>query len=247
MAFNFIRHAENFHFRKGVPSGSSASVSKRTGLLLPWKQNIMNETITLTERNWIKENLSDRIEITARTERLRKSSVEHVEFYQKYAAFVLRTLKKPLFQKFLYWMMKKENIEAEAIRKVEVRILPFKKKNGNGLAGNCNTYVGRIQIYPKTRKFCQKLMRELGKGSFVAYVRIRARAALIHELLHLKYEKNETRVRELTKEYSLIFTRNRFKKDANIGSINRILFESENRVTSRTNNQHVVPTAFGIQ
>lgn len=206
----------------------------------------MKETRTFTERNLIKENLSDRIEITAHTERLHKSPVEHVEFYQKYASFVLRTLKKPLFQKFLYWMMKKENIETETIRKVEVRILPFKKKNGNGLAGNCNAYIGRIQIYPKTRKFCQKLIRELGKDSFAAYIKIRARAALIHELLHLKYEKNETRVRELTKEYTLIFTRNRFKKDAHIGNINRILFESKIRITSCTNNQPVVPTAFEI-
>lgn len=194
----------------------------------------------------MRERLSDRIEITARTEKLFRSPAKHIEFYQKYASFVLRTLKKPLFQKFLYWMMKKENIEAETIRKVEVRILPFKKKNGNGLAGNCNTYIGRIQIYPKTRKFCQKLMREFGKGSFAAYVRIRARASLIHEMLHLKYEKNEIRVRELTKEYSLIFTRNRFKKDANIGSINRILFESEITEISHSNNQSAVSSALGM-
>src|SRR4030066_700104 len=172
------------------------------------------------------ELLSDRIEVTTRSERLREFSEEHAGFYVKYASFVLKSLTKPLYQRFLNWMLQKEKIETHTIRRIEVRLLPFRRKNGNGLAGNCNTYIGRIQIYPRTLKSCQKLMQEFGKVGFATYVRLRARAALIHELLHLKYEKNEEKVRELTKKYSSIFTRKRSMKDSVGHSVYKILFKS---------------------
>jgi hypothetical protein len=171
--------------------------------------------------------LSDRIEVTTRPERLREFSEEHAGFYVKYASFVLKSLKKPLYQRFLNWMLQKEKIQTDTIRRVEIKLLPFRRKNGNGLAGKCNTYIGRIQIYPRTLKSCQKLMQEFGKVGFATYVRLRARAALIHELLHLKYEKNEEKVRELTKRYSSIFSRNRSMKNSVGPSIYKILFRSD--------------------
>jgi hypothetical protein len=173
------------------------------------------------------EILSDRIAIAVRPEKLQTFSQEHAGFYVKYASVVLKTLKRPLFQKFLRWMLRKENIETQTIRKVEVKVLPFRRKNGNGLAGNCNTYVGKIRIYPKPLKFCQRLIKDFGKDGFTSYVRIRARAALIHELLHLKYERDERKVRELTKRYFSIFAQNRVKKDSHVSHICTILFKTE--------------------
>ena len=173
------------------------------------------------------EMLSDRIEVTTRPERLREFSEEHAGFYVKYASFVLKSLKKPLYQRFLNWMLQKEKIQTHTIRRVEIRLLPFRRKNGNGLAGNCNTYIGKIRIYPRTLKFCQRLIQDFGKDGFASYVRIRARAALIHELLHLKYEKDERKVRELTKRYFSIFAHNRVTKDSHVSHIYTILFKTE--------------------
>jgi hypothetical protein len=188
----------------------------------------MLEIETISEANQSNfEALSDRIAITVHPEKLEKFSQEHAGFYVKYASVVLKTLKRPLFQKFLHWMLRKENIEAQTVRKVEVRVLPFRRRNGNGLAGNCNTYIGKIRIYPKTLKFCQRLIQDFGKDGFTSYVRIRARAALIHELLHLKYEKDERKVRELTERYFSIFARNRVTKDSHISHICTILFKTE--------------------
>jgi hypothetical protein len=186
------------------------------------------------------ELLSDRIEVTTRPERLREFSEEHAGFYVKYASFVLKSLKKPLYQRFLNWMLQKEKIETHTIRRIEIKLLPFRRKNGNGLAGNCNTYIGRIQIYPRTLKSCQKLMQEFGKVGFATYVRLRARAALIHELLHLKYEKNEEKVRELTKKYSSIFTRNRTMNNSVGPSIYKILFKSNAAESPPSSKQGVV-------
>jgi hypothetical protein len=188
----------------------------------------MLEIETISDANQAScEVLSDRIAIAVHPEKLEKFSREHAGFYVNYASVVLRTLKRPLFQKFLHWMLRKENIEAQTVRKVEVRVLPFRRRNGNGLAGNCNTYIGKIRIYPKTLKFCQRLIQAFGKDGFASYVRIRARAALIHELLHLKYEKDERKVRELTKLYFSIFARNRVKKDLQVSHICNILFKAE--------------------
>ena len=80
------------------------------------------------------------------------------------------------------------------------------RKNGKGIAGKCDTARGRIQIYPKTLKFCQGFKQKFGRNSLLFYARNRARAALIHELLHLKYVEDEKTVRELAQDYFFIFT-----------------------------------------
>lgn len=169
-------------------------------------------------------SLSEKMKITVYPEALEKFSEGHVKFYSRYACFVLKTLKKPSFQNFLHWMLRRENIEEHMVNDVQVRVLPFKRKNGNGLAGHCDTGKGKIQIYPRTLKFCAKLRKEFGKKGFLSYVRIRARAALIHELLHLKYEKDEEIVRELTKEYSVILTRNRPSHSTGLLNLYNMIF-----------------------
>jgi len=49
-------------------------------------------------------------------------------------------------------------------------------------------------------------MEKVGNNGFKQYIKNRAKAALIHELLHLKYEDNETKVRELTNKYFSIYS-----------------------------------------
>jgi predicted CopG family antitoxin len=43
-------------------------------------------------------------------------------------------------------MLKKEKIEERAFREVYVKILPSRKKNGQGIAGKCDTARGKIRI-----------------------------------------------------------------------------------------------------
>jgi hypothetical protein len=150
--------------------------------------------------------LSSKIRINADHERLENLSQNHVKFYLKYSSFVFRALRKPSFQKFLHWMLKKEKIENRAVRTVHVKVLPLRRKNGKGIAGKCNTARGRIKIYPKTLKFCQVFKQKFGRNSLLFYAKNRARAALIHELLHLKYYTDEKTVRELAQDYFFTFT-----------------------------------------
>jgi hypothetical protein len=150
--------------------------------------------------------LSSKMKISVDPQKLECFSQNHVRFYLKYSSFVFKALKKPSFQKFLRWMLKKEKIEEQIVSAVQVKVLPFRRQNGHGVAGKCNTARGRIQIYPKTKKFCQRFKQKFGRNHLLAYAGNRARAALIHELLHLKYAKDEKTVRELAKEYFCIFT-----------------------------------------
>jgi len=150
--------------------------------------------------------LSSKMNISVDSEKLERVSQDHVRFYLKYSSFVFRVLKKPSFQKFLHWMLKNEKIDEQTVSAVQVKVLPFIRKNGNGVAGKCNSARGRIQIYPKTMKFCQIFKQKFGSSNLLAYAGNRARAALIHELLHMKYAKDEKTVRELAKEYFCILT-----------------------------------------
>src|SRR3972149_10027024 len=158
--------------------------------------------------------LSSKMRISVDREKLGNFSPNQVRFYLKYSSFVFRALKKPLFQKFLHWMLKKERIEEQTVTAVHVKVLPLRRKNGKGIAGNCNTARGSIRIYPKTTKFCQIFKQKFGRNNLLAYAGNRARAALIHELLHLKYTVDEKKVRELAKDYFSIFTQKRSTQDS---------------------------------
>jgi hypothetical protein len=150
--------------------------------------------------------LSSKIRISVDAAKLEHFSQSHVKFYLKYSSFVFKALKKHSFQKFLRWMLQKEKIEARIVSSVQVKVLPFRRKNGNGVAGKCNTARGRIRIYPKTIRFCQIFKQKFGRSTLLTYAGNRARAALIHELLHLKYAEDEKTVRELAKDYFCVFT-----------------------------------------
>ena len=126
-------------------------------------------------------------------------------FYKKYAFLVFRSLKKPRFQKFLNWILIKENIQKSKIKDIQIRMFPFVKKNGNQLIGKSNSK-GEIFLYPKKLDTCRKKVKNLGKNGLKQYILNRAKAAIIHEILHLKYEDDETKVRELTDKYYSIYS-----------------------------------------
>ena len=157
----------------------------------------------MLEKNF---QLSSKVVISIDPKKLETFSQNHLKFYLKYSSFVFKALKKHSFQRFLRWMLKKEKIEEQIVNTVQVKVLPFRGKTGHGVAGKCNTASGRIRIYPKTIKFCQIFKQRFGLSALLAYAGNRARAALIHELLHLKYAEDEKTVRELTKDYFSIFT-----------------------------------------
>jgi hypothetical protein len=158
--------------------------------------------------------LSSKIKIVGDPEKLEGLPQKHVGFYMHYSSFVVKSLRKRSFQKFLEWMLRKERIEEHAVKAVSVKVFPFRRKNGKGLAGNCAPARGKIRIFPKTMTFCKTFIQNFGRNTFLAYASSRARAALIHELLHLKYATNEKKVRELAKEYFFAFTRKKLSQDA---------------------------------
>jgi hypothetical protein len=147
--------------------------------------------------------LLDRLKIVASIKNSKNRS--EVEFYNRYSIFVFESLKKPHFQRYLNWILKREKIDKEKIRNVQIRVFPFIKKNGNGLAGRCYTKKGEILLYPKRQKSCQKIKQRTDAKGFLKVLKGRARAALIHEILHIKYKKDEQKVKSLTKKYYVNF------------------------------------------
>jgi hypothetical protein len=172
--------------------------------------------------------LSSKMRISVDHEKLEPFSQNHVKFYLKYSSFVFKALKKPSFQKFLHWMLKKEKIDEQSVSTVQVNVLPFRRANGNVVAGKCNTARGRIRIYPKTIKFCQIFKQKFGQSTLLAYAGNRARAALIHELLHLKYAEDEKTVRELAKGYFCVFTQKQYTPSARSLFIYTMIFNAKN-------------------
>jgi len=171
-------------------------------------------------------SLSSKIRISVDQEKLGNFSKNQVRFYLKYSSFVFRALRKPSFQKFLNWMLKKETIEEQTVRAVHVKVLPL-RKNGKGIAGNCNTVWGRIRIYPKTTKFCQTFKQKFGRNTLLVYAGNRARVTLIHELLHLKYAEDEKTVRSLAKGYFCIFTQKQSAQSASSLFIYTMIFDAK--------------------
>ncbi len=163
--------------------------------------------------------MSDKIRRIIHPQKATKSP-ETLQFYKKYAAFVLKALRNPRFQRFLKWIIRQEKIEENKVEDVQVRIFPFQKENGNGLAGRYKSK-GLILIFPKRFDFCLGLLQEHGKEQALSYIKNRAQAALIHELLHVKYASDEEKVRKLTKEYFNIFAEN----SENAYNISRMLFK----------------------
>jgi hypothetical protein len=170
-----------------------------------------------------KPKLSSKIRVVSNPKKVESCPEKYLHFYTNYASAVSETLRKPLFQKFLDWIIKREKIEKRAVKDIQVRVFPFQKENGKSLAGRCNND-GVIFIFPKRRSFLQKKMQDHKKEKIRFYLKSRAMAALIHELLHLKYEDNESKVRQLTKKYFSIFIRHQNTNTQSVNSIQKILF-----------------------
>ncbi|MDH5460404.1 MAG: hypothetical protein OEW71_05165 [Candidatus Bathyarchaeota archaeon] len=119
--------------------------------------------------------------------------------------------------------MKRENIKEHKVTNVQIMVFPFRKENGKGLAGKCNRK-GEIFIYPKRLEFCRKLLRNCGKEKVYSFIKNRARATLIHELLHIKYSSDEEKVRKLTRKYFKIFTRHQNTQNSNAHNILKMVF-----------------------
>ncbi len=150
-------------------------------------------------------------------------------FYTKYSRFIFKALRKSSFQEFLCCMLVSENIEEKIVNTVDVKVFPAPRKNGFNIVGKCDTFRGRIRIYPKTFNFCYAFRKKFGKDFLVAFVGNRARAALIHELLHLKYVSDEEKVRELTDIYFSAYMKKQFDKNSNLISLHDLIFNSKKR------------------
>lgn len=172
----------------------------------------------------INSKLSNKIRVVSNPKKFESTSPNRLQFYTDYASAISGTLKKPLFQRFLNWILKKEKIEKNNVKDIQVRVFPFKKENGKSLAGRCNRNDGVIHIFPKKQSFLKKKLEKHKKQKIRFYLKSRARAALIHELLHIKYEDDESKVRQLTKKYFCLFSRHQSTDTQNGYDIQAILF-----------------------
>jgi len=167
--------------------------------------------------------LSSKIRVVSNPKKMESCPEKGLQFYKTYALVVSETLQKPMFQRFIDWILKREKIEKNAVRDIQVRVFPFQKENGNSVAGRCNNK-GVILIFPRKRSFLQKKMQEHKKENVRFYLKSRAMASLIHELLHVKYESDEGMVRKLTKKYFGIFIRHQNTDTQKVHSIQKMLF-----------------------
>ena len=76
-------------------------------------------------------------------------------------------------------------------------------------------------------KFCQIFKQKFGRITLFAYAGNRARAVLIHELLHLKYAEDEKTVRELTKKYFHILTKKQSVQRARLLFMYTMIFNTK--------------------
>jgi hypothetical protein len=167
--------------------------------------------------------LSNKIRVVSNPKKVERCPEKGLQFYKTYATVVSETLQKPIFQKFINWVIKKEKIEKNAVKDIQVRVFPFHKENGNSIAGRCNNE-GVIQIFPKKRSFLQKKLQDHKKEKVHFYLKSRAMASLIHEILHVKYESDEDEVRKLTKKYFSIFIRHQNTSTKRVYNIQKMLF-----------------------
>ncbi len=151
--------------------------------------------------------LSNRIKIKPLPTSSVRVPKRHMFYYDGYAVFVEKALRKPLFQRFLRWLLKREKIDKNSIGNIQIRVLPYEKDNGNSLAGR-RTKKGNIFIFPKNVGFYRELVAKYGSEIALSYVKGRAWATLIHEILHAKYSSDEERVRRLTERYLNAYVRN---------------------------------------
>lgn len=170
-----------------------------------------------------RSKLSNKIRVVSNPKKVESCTEKRLNFYTNYAAAISETLKKPMFQKFLDGILQREKIEKAAVKDIQVRVFPFKKENGKFLAGRCSDE-GVIRIFPKRQTFLEKKLQDHKKEKVRFYLRSRAMAALIHEILHVKYEGDESKVRQLTRKYFGIFIRHQNANTQHVYSIQKMLF-----------------------
>lgn len=136
-------------------------------------------------------------------------------------------------------MLEQEQIEEERINCVKIELYPFQKRKGFVIAGKCNPYSGKIWIYPKTKRFCNTFTEKYGKDLLVFYAGNRARASLIHELLHLKYSSDEAKVRVLTKTYFSRYIRSAYGESLGSISICNLIFRQGTKEEYLLSNQPI--------
>jgi hypothetical protein len=154
-------------------------------------------------------------------------STKHFSFYTNYSRFIMKALKKSSFQEFLCSMLLAENMQIEIVNTVDIRVFPAPRKNGFNIIGKCDPFRGRIRIYPKTFNYCYSFRKRYGKKYLFAFVGNRARAALIHELLHLKYINDEEKVRELTDTYFSEYLKKQFTKNSKFIPLHSLIFNQK--------------------
>ena len=170
-----------------------------------------------------KSKLSNKIRVVSNPKKVESCPEKRLGFYTNYAVAVSETLRKPLFQKFLDWIVKREKIETAVVKDIQVRVFPFQNENGKFLAGRCNNE-GVIRIFPKRQMFLKKKLQDHKKEKVRFYLKSRAMAALIHEILHVKYEGDESKVRQLTRKYFGIFIRHQNANTQHVHSIQKMVF-----------------------
>jgi hypothetical protein len=151
---------------------------------------------------------------------------KHIGYYQKYAAVTHKILNKRSFRSFVKWMLTKENIQRQKITRVEVMMFPTRNERGNWLVGTISRR-GEIHLYPKRKESCLRLMEEFERDKVFFYIKARAMAALIHEVLHLKYADDENTVRQKTEKYLHTFVRHKYAQDKEKYCILNRLFNAE--------------------
>ena len=69
-------------------------------------------------------------------------------------------------------MLLSERIEEKTVNAIDIAIFPVATKNGLNVVGRCNTFRGKIRIYPKSFYFCDTLRKKQGKDVLYAFVGI---------------------------------------------------------------------------
>jgi hypothetical protein len=158
-------------------------------------------------------------------------ATNHLGFYTNYSIYILKALRKSSFQEFLWSMLLIENIEERSVSRVEIKVLPAPRKNGYNIVGKCDVSRGNISIYPKSFNYCFSLRKKYGKKYVFSFVGNRARAALMHELLHLKYISDEKKVRELTDGYFSEYIKKQQDRNSNLKSLHDLIFSLKKPIT----------------
>jgi hypothetical protein len=123
-----------------------------------------------------------------------------VQAYERFAHLATQALKDPTYQRFLRRVIAREQMAETKIAHIQVKTFPHVKSNGRRLVGRSNGD-GEIALYPQGLRRIRTMRRRWGVEASRLYVKSRARAALLHELLHLKYRDREQKVRVLTRRY----------------------------------------------